>query len=239
MPSKLSYKRFEGTISRSSINNPKKSLMGTDDLVASLFNLVSRGSMSGKKSFALYHSDFNSQIHLNKHLLSDSGVIPVSASKAVSIPKLGVRKKENNDGKSYTAIRVEINGGKIEKGGAADKDGGFAFAPFQLRLICQSGDGANAKDVKVLYPDSIRRYNGKGKLVEKITELGNVINLGRDDFAMSGGKKLTVMDLEFNVPSNVKPVLLEFRNTAVTNVPGLSRDEATEEKLNAIFKPKK
>ena len=238
MPSKLSYKRFDGTISKSSINNPKKSLMSTDDLVAGLFDWVSRGSMGGKKSFALYHSDFNSQIHLNKHLLSDDGVIPVSGSNAVSIPKLGVRKKENADGKSFTAIRVEINGAKIDKGGAADKDGGFSFAPFQLSLICQSGDGAIAQDVKVLYPNSIRIYS-KDKSVKKITEFGKVVNVGRDDCTMAGGKSLAVMDLEFDVPSNVKPVLLKFKNTAVTNVPGLSRDEATEEKLNEIFNPKK
>jgi hypothetical protein len=233
LPSKLSYKRFDGTISRSAINDPRKSLLGSDDLVAGLLGWVSRGSMSGKKSFALYHSDFNSQIHLSRHLLGDN-IIPVSALSAVNIPKLGVRKKETDDGKSYTAIRVEINGAKIDKGGATDKDGHFGFAPFQLRLICQAGDG---QGIKVLYPDSIKIYT-KGKPIRKITEFGNAVMLDREDFTMAGSKKLAVMDLAFNVPSNVKPVLLEFKNSAVTEVPALSRDEDTEEKLNAIFKSK-
>jgi len=240
LPSKFSYKRFDDTITRSEINDPGKSFLGADDFVAGLFGWMSKGSMSGKRSFSFYHSDFNSQIHLNKHLLGEK-VIPVSASNAVSIPKLGVRKKETDDGKSYTLIRVEINGAKIDKGGATNKGGFFSFAPFQMRLICQSGDGANAANVKVLYPQSIRRYNGKGKPFKEIGEskFGATIKLESDDFVKSGSKRLAVMDIAFDVPSNLKPVLFEFKNSSVTEVPAISRDEDTEEKLKEIFKPEK
>jgi hypothetical protein len=213
---------------------PKKSFLGTDDLTAGLFSWVSQGSLSGKKSFALYHPNFNNQIHLNKHLLGEK-VIPVSSPEAVNIPKLGVRKKETDDGKSYTVIRVEIKSATIDNGGAADKKGNFIFAPFQIGLICEIGKGP---EKKVLYPESIDIYN-RDQSVKKITELGESVWLEREDFITAGGKSRAVMDIAFNIPSSLKPELLAFKNTSITAVPALSSGEDKEEKLNKIFKPKK
>jgi hypothetical protein len=233
LPSKLSYKRFDNNIARGTMV-PRKSFLGTDDLVANLFGWVSQGSMSGKKSFALYHPNFNNQIHLNNRLLGKKAM-PVSGPKAVNIPKFGVRKKEIDGGKPYTAIRVEINGAAIDKGGATDKDGNFKFAPFQIGLICQVGDGP---EKNVLYPESIDIY-AADQSVQNITELGEIIWLERESFITAGGKRLVVMDIAFNIPSSVKPLLLAFKNTSITAVPALSSGEDTEEKLNKILKPKK
>ena len=227
--SKLSYKRFDGTITANAISNPKKSLLGTDDMVANLFGWISNGSMSGKKSFKVYHADFVNQMHLNKHLSAD-GVISVSGPGAISIPKLGVREKETNDGEKYTSIRMEIKATKLDKGGATDEDGKLAFGMFQVRLVCTNPASG---DIKVLYPKSIKVImdsKGKGKMIK---EFGETINIERDQLTSS---KLGVVDLQFNIPSNLRPQLLEFKNNAVVSVPPVTKDEETEDTINAVFK---
>jgi len=228
VPSKISYKRFDGTITANAISNPKKSFLGTDDMVANLFGWVSNGSMSGKKSFKAHHADFVSQIHLNKHLAAD-GVISVSGENAINIPKLGVRNKES-DGDKYTAIRMEINGKKLDKGGAKNDKNKLRFAMFQIRLICtNSGNG----EVKVLYPKSVsilKDGEGRGK---KFEELGEIITV-ENDYITSG--ILAITDLKFEIPSNLKPQLLEFKNTAVASVPAVTNDEEADDKINAVFK---
>jgi hypothetical protein len=230
--SKLSYKRFDGTITANAISNPKKSLLGTDDMVANLFGWISNGSMSGKKSFKTYHADFVSQIHLNKHLAAD-GVISASGPDAVSIPKQGVREKETNDGEKYTLIRMEIKATKLDKGGATDKEGKLAFGMFQVRLVCTS---SRSDEIKILYPKSVMVLAADKSKRKMVKEFGETISIERDQLTPG---KLGVVDLIFDIPSNLKPQLLEFKNTAVTLVPAVTKDDEAEDKINAVFKKSK
>lgn len=228
IPSKLSYKRFDGTLTSNAIANPKKSFLGTDDMVTNLFGWISSGSMSGKRNFKLYHADFINQIHLNKHLMADN-VLPISGSDAVSIPKLGVRNKKDLEGDTYTLVRLEMKGTKIDKGGITNEAGDMGFGMFHIRLICTRS--AN-QDVKILYPKSIGILENS-RVTRRIKDLGEAIYIDRDKLT-SG--KLGIVDLEFNIPSGFEPKLLEFKNIAVIQVPPVTSDEEAEDKINAVFK---
>ncbi|MBW7991054.1 MAG: hypothetical protein FVQ84_13700 [Planctomycetes bacterium] len=77
LPNKYPYQRFDG--------KRNKVLLNTDGFSAGLFGIISKGSLSGKRSFATIHPDFLDQIHLNRQI---SGT-PVVTSKtpAISLPK--------------------------------------------------------------------------------------------------------------------------------------------------------
>ena len=77
LPDKYPYQRFDG--------KRNKVLLNADGLVTGLFRIISKGSLSGKRSFATIHPDFIDQIHLNR---MTSGIsILTSKSPAISLPK--------------------------------------------------------------------------------------------------------------------------------------------------------
>ena len=234
--SKLSYKRFDDTITKPGIMSPKKCIIPADDFVAGLFGVISKGSMSSKKSFAVYHKDFVSKLHLSKHLIKQ-GVSPVSADKSINIPKMGVRKSETKDGAEFTSIRLEIDSSKIDKGGAADKNGDLAFGLFQVRLICKDAGENNTlgSASKVLYPTPNIVLYPNGHPQKKVVTYAEPITFEKEEIVSAKAKRLAVIDLGFEIPPGVVPVLLEFKNIAVVEVPKLTTADDVEQQLNAIF----
>ncbi len=77
LPNKYPYQRFDG--------KRNKVLLNTDGFATGLFGIISKGSLSGKRSFTTIHPDFLDQIHLNRQM---SGT-PLVTSKipAISLPK--------------------------------------------------------------------------------------------------------------------------------------------------------
>ena len=65
---KWPYERFNSESISISQDKPKpnKLFLNADGFVAGFTSRVSRGSMAGKKSFALVHPDFVNEIHLNR-----------------------------------------------------------------------------------------------------------------------------------------------------------------------------
>jgi hypothetical protein len=77
LPNKYPYQRFDG--------KRNKVLLNADGFVTGLFSIISKGSLSGKRSFATIHPDFLDQIHLNRMVSGNS--ILTSKSPAISLPK--------------------------------------------------------------------------------------------------------------------------------------------------------
>ena len=233
---KLSYKRFDDTITKPTLDNPHKCIIPADDFVAGLFGWISKGSMSSKKSFAVYHADYINKLHLSKHLIKD-GVLPVSSRKAINIPAQGVRPAETSEGQKYTAIRLEIDSSKIDKGGAADKDSNLSFGLYQVRVICKNTGQKNTfgSASKVIYPTSNVVLFPGGKPQKKVIPFGETLKFEKDEFTSAKGKRLALIDLAFEIPSGMEAVLLEFKNIAVVEVPKVSTSDNVEEQLNAIF----
>lgn len=77
LPNKYPYQRFDG--------ERNKVLLNADGFVTGLFSIISKGSLSGKRSFATIHPDFLDQIHLNR--MNSGTSILTSKSPAISLPK--------------------------------------------------------------------------------------------------------------------------------------------------------
>ncbi len=77
LPNKYPYQRFDGRRS--------KVLLNTDGLATGLFSIISKGSLSGKRSFATIHPDFLDQVHLNRQISGTSTL--TCQTPAISLPK--------------------------------------------------------------------------------------------------------------------------------------------------------
>ena len=222
-PGALSYNRFDEIVN---LRNPKNPLIPVDSIVTGLYGWIADGAMASKSKFGLYHADFLNQIHLNRHK-AENGAVQIAGTKAVSIPKNGARITQDKDGPEYTLIQTKISGREIANGGIVLKTGKAAFTPGQLRLICQQKrpNGAFAGRIVTLYPIKYR-VNAEGKDFKKVSDLGELVTLDRDKFVNRAAR----VDLAFEVPSNMTPRYLEFRNNFVIRVP----KTLTEEELKDI-----
>jgi hypothetical protein len=77
LPQKYPYQRFDG--------KRNKVLLNADGFASGLFSIISKGSMSGKRSFATVHPNFIDQIHLNR--MNSGTSILTSKTPAISLPK--------------------------------------------------------------------------------------------------------------------------------------------------------
>jgi hypothetical protein len=79
----LPYERFSPTVT--SFTEPDKQLiLNADGFITAVSSWLSRGSLSGQKSFAVFHPDFLNEIYLDR-IGTDSQNSPVAGSSAVSV----------------------------------------------------------------------------------------------------------------------------------------------------------
>jgi len=219
----------------SSIRNTNKSFLNTDGFASGLFSWISSGSMSSKKSFAVYHADFLNQIHLNRVYPEKSKDEPdpdrrptraskvrgpsiVASSKAISVGKTGLTRREDN----RVIVKVDIGGKEISKGGAADKSGQVSFTLSQVSLVCKeksqpldtTGSGT------AIYPV---KYISKQKRNTDQVSLGELITFERSDF--TGRGRTAQIQIAFDVPDSMRPVLIRFKQNAVAGLPEKSTAE--------------
>jgi len=77
LSNKYPYQRFDGKRS--------KVLLNADGFVTGLFSRISKGSLSGERSFATIHPDFLDQVHLNRQI---SGTSTLTCNPpAISLPR--------------------------------------------------------------------------------------------------------------------------------------------------------
>ncbi len=230
-----------------SISSPSNPLIRADSFVTSLFSWISRGSLSSRKSFAVYHKDFLNQVHLNNYKAKDK-VYTVAGKSAVSVPKKGVRKLDS-DNDNLTVVRMEVKNTDIKKGGARDAEGDVAFTLGQVRLICkQNGQTDTRGSATAIYPEGrvvSRRTADKdadkkgltgamsGRVLVK-RSLDEIIKLDREEFKIGGRGADARVDLAFKVPSGMEGVLLEFKQNVAVSVPApVPASEEAERLLNS------
>lgn len=224
-PGTLSYNRFNETVN---LRNPKKPFIPVDSIVTGLYEWIADGAMASKNKFGLYHADFLDQIHLNRHK-AKGGAIQIAGSEAVTILKNGARITQGKDGQEYTIIQTNLSARTIVDGGIVIKTGQAAFTPGQLRLICQQKrpDGAFTGRIMTVYPVKYR-VNAEKKNFKTVSDLGELVTIDRSSF----DKRVARVDLAFEVPSNMTPRYLEFRNNFIIKVP----KPLTEEELKKAAK---
>lgn len=193
------------------------SFISTDSFAVGFFSMISRGSLSGSKSFAVLHPDFLDQIFLNRHSISKK--IPATTiPEAIEMPaKTAVWPAElkDQDGKQVPSkpgydlmiVRTGINKKNIIK-----QD--FAFTLSQLRVVCKKAEDAQ-------YPltgKGINAYSiGYMKTTARLqlAPMDEEIRLTRDDF----DEKVKWIDFAFYIPSGYIPVIAELKQNGIALTP--------------------
>lgn len=216
LPGKWPYPRFAS--SNPDVDNPTKLLLNADGFVTGWFNMMSSGSFSGKRSFAAVHPDFLDQSFLNRYTYQD-GVPLITSSGAIEVPKKmafwpaqeGLRDSNGKAiptkrGHNLMIVRVGLTS-KVMK-----PSGKFSFS--QLRLVCKQKGGAE----DVLAGKGTNAFPvGYLKTADQLQlkKLDETIQLERADL----GGKTKWIDFAFYVPSDSVPVLVEFKQNNVVQVP--------------------
>ncbi len=216
IPAKYPYQRFDAT--RPDAERPNKVLFNADGFATGWFSIVSSGSFSGKRSFATLHPDFLDQLFLNRHEIAD-GVSIITSSEAIRIPKKkavwlapeGLKDSNGRpvlpkSGHNLTIVRVGITINAIKGDGT--------FTPSQLRLICkQESDDKDplAGKGKNIYPLGYLKTANE----LQIKKLNDHIEIKRSDFK----GRVREIDFAFYVPDGFVPVLVEFKQNSINQLP--------------------
>ena len=226
LPSEYPYGRFDPR--RPDAERPKTVLFNADAFATGWFSILSRGALSGKRSFAALHPDFLDQAFLNRLNYSKDTSITTS-SNAVELPRrVGNQKAaaawpapsalKDTDARpiptkpahSLIIVRIGIKKSALEDAGK--------FTLAQLRLVCKprgraenplAGKAVNAYPIGyVEAPDQL--------LIKKLTDR---IELKRFDFEENASARF--IDFAFYVPNGYAPTLVQFKQNTLAAVPGL------------------
>jgi len=235
LSNKYPYQRFDG--------RRNKVLLNADGLATGLFSIISKGSLSGKRSFATIHPDFLDQVHLNRQISGTSTL--TSSAPAISLPKEAVwpapeslseqvdqivsqlnrqgKLKDALTGKLIsmpgpvssdyqpTIVRVGIKSSALRP--KATINGGVFILP-QLRLICKrkgNGEDPLAGTGINIYPI------GHLKAADEIQVSTEIKIDSRNDF--KDGAREKFIDFVFCVPRDFVPVLFEFKQNSIVEIP--------------------
>jgi hypothetical protein len=217
IPSQYPYPRFDERNPNPA--NPNRPLLSPDGFAAGLFGMVSSGSFSPfgePKSFAVLHAGYVDQLYLNRPKGSE---VPVMTStQAIDVPRKsgvweasdGLRDTEGKPvpaqaGRHLMLVRVVIRTGAMKD---ASK-----FTLSQFRLICGPRAAVAsplAGGGEAVYPIG---YIGAGGRLET-KSLAEVIAVDTAKVASEGA----TIDLAFQVPTNLVPVLLGFKRNNLVRV---------------------
>jgi len=233
LSNKYPYQRFD--------EKGSKVLLNADGFATGLFSIISRGSLSGKRSFATIHPDFLDQVHLNR-LISGTSTLTCETP-AISLPKQAVwpapqslkaqvdeivsrlnrdgKLKDESTGKSipmpgpgsdYQPTIVRV-GIKRRALSTKSKINVGAFILPQLRLICkQQGYGEDP-----LAGVGINIYPiGHLKAADQIQVSTEIKIDSKNDFEDNAGEKW--IDFVFCVPRDYVPVLVEFKQNSIVEI---------------------
>jgi len=233
LPGGYPYPRFDQV--RPDPSKPRKPIFNPDGFVTGLFSLVSRGSLSGRASFAVLHPDFLDQAFLNR--LAGAKKVPLlTTSPAITLPPKSADEQQavavwpaptnlktpegkpvpTRAGCGLIVVRFGIRKKALREAGI--------FTPSQLRLICKPESYAKnplAGKGRNLYP--LGYFKSSDQI--QITKLTDTIRLTTSDFGPS--ESVRWMDFVFYLPNGYRPVLLEFKQNEVVMLPPLvSADQA-------------
>jgi len=230
---KIFYSRFDPANEASvSVQNPKKPAMATDGFVTGLYRQISAGSMSGKKSFGVFHADYLTQIHLNK-LKTKDGINTVCSHEALVLPGGKEQKPvrlQSVDDKEVMLIRMGLKTAKISEGGTRNASGNFSFFPGQICLIVKEATSQEKPlegTAAALYPVGL--WNPKNRKLT-LTKLNEVLKPDAKN------EQVYWMDVAFEVPERMKPVLLQFRQNAAVELAGYEAVKNSPEIEQALNK---
>jgi membrane protease YdiL (CAAX protease family) len=223
LPNQYPYPRFAKTATNA--DKPQKPLLNADGFAAGWFNIVSKGSLSGKASFTALHPDYLSQAFLNRLNLSPN-IKTIADTDAIEVPRKNSRdpnsvgtwraseQLKNTDGNPVSPksghylviVRMQLHR-------RAFPDVGF-FTTSQIRLICTETDNADQPLTgSAINAWPIGYIKDENQLLLK--KLGDQISVTPTDFKDT---KAMYIDFAFNVPLEYVPVMLGFKQSSLVEV---------------------
>lgn len=209
---KYPYQRFDAASPDS--ESSSKVFPNADGFTAGWFSIISSGSFSGKRSFAVMHPAFIDQLFLNRLEIKNKFSI-IAIPGAMEIPKVavwpapeGLKDLEGNpiqpkSGHTLTIIRVAMVAYAV-----------VPFTPSQLRVVCKpAGDDRDALAGKGINIYPIGYMKTTEEL--RIRKLNDNINIIKSEIE----GKIKEVDLVFYVPDGFKPVLVEYKQNCVQQIP--------------------
>lgn len=227
LSNKLPYQRFAQ--SNPDAETPAGALFNADAFVTGWFNIISGGSLSGKRSFATLHADFLDQTFLNRHkfskklaIVSPRDAVKVPAKNAVWLAPAGMQSADPNvplTDKSAHQLVIARLGIKLV---ALRQAGTFTLS--QLRMICKAKG------------DDEEPYAGRGKTVFPLgyIQTANRLRTKRLDEQITAEDAVSDddsvwIDFAFYIPNDSVPVLLGFKQNNIFSLPPLTTaDQAPE-----------
>jgi len=204
---KWPYERFSATASNPT--EPEKTLiLSADGFITSVSSWLSRGSMSGQKSLAVFHPDFLNEIYLNR-IGTDSGNSAVATSQlALSVEAAWTPQTELIS----ASDNQPISGGSQTKAVVVRARTNGAFSMSQVRLVCKESDSAG-------------NLTGSGEVRRPVGYITreNVV----DRKSLSEKVTLQQLDFVFYIPTDMAPVMLQFKQNAVASVGRLVSGQTT------------
>ncbi|MGA2915028.1 MAG: CvpA family protein [Sedimentisphaerales bacterium] len=199
------YERFSATPGQA--EPQKKLILNADGFITNLVSLISRGSMSGQKSFAVFHPSLLDEIYLNRigsgenfSTITESA-IAVDAAIAPQTPLVSA--KDNQPINQSSQTKAVIIRARLDN---------TVFTMSQVRLICKNSDSAGnfTGSGQVFWPTG---YITRDNIVEPQN--------------LSDKRKTLQVDFVFCIPTNTVPVLLQYKQNAAAQVGKLTSGQIT------------
>jgi hypothetical protein len=221
------YERFSPN--KLNLSAPGKAFLGVDDLITGMFRNFSRGSLHSKHSFAVIHPNFLNETYLNYLSKSDEKNIKILSSKqAIEINKKAAiwfadKSLKDTNGNVVTPK----TGHYLVILRAAVKKNGAPFSLSQLRLSCNdknadkplTGNGVSVYPIGFILNKSV-----------DLKEMNTVVSIESSEFVESK----YWMDFVFNVPDDMIPVVLAFKQNNFIKLPKLlDSEQAANEIISA------
>ncbi len=238
LPSKFPYQRLDSA--KLDPDNPSTVLLNADGFAIGLFNMISNGSFSGKRSFGTVHPDYLNQLFMNRlkndvSLLSCSPVIEISRPAVWPAPDAVKKQVEdfvteyNSRGKlvdqdskksipmsswlrsGYEPIIVRV-GLKRSALQADPRVNAAIFSLTQVRLICKrKGYGQDLYAGTAINVFPLGYLNNTNQI-----QLNPDVQLKGDNFGRNGNKK--DFDFVFCIPTDHVPVLVQYKLNNILDI---------------------
>jgi len=247
------YQRFDPTSLKP--DNPKGTLLGADGFATGLFAMVSKGSFSGKRSFATIHPNYLDQLFFNRLINTDTTSIVSNKFPAISIS----RKAAVWPAPKAIAEKADglISDLRTRSGALKDAQGKSVPVPVSAKgsydvTIVRVGilKSAIRMDAKInggaFTPSQLRlicKRKGSGQ-ARLAGEAVNVYPVGylktANDIGIAAEIKVTSegggterpIDFVFCVPSGHEPVVVEYKlNSIVEIAPGAIVTDSASDKI--------
>ena len=258
---KYPYKRFDPA--KLEVDSPNRVLFNADGLVTGLFSLLSNGSFSGKRSFAMLHPNYLDQLSLNRLTRVGQTSIISSLTPAIEVPKPAVWPASEviREQADRFVTELKTRGGKL----AFDDSGRSIPLPVStkgvdnttiirvgikkraIRRAAQVNGGAfTPSQLRLICKrkgSAQETLAGKGTTVYPLGYLKSAneiqirpeIKLGTDDFGRNANTK--EIDFVFRVPSGFEPVLVQYKLNSVIEIPQRSIVSIDQAPSPATFSP--